>query len=114
LDPPKFPRPEDSRLDCSRLACELDIEPAKFRTPFREALRASLQQTSVCSQRIPESVAQEGMVATRSTAPPQTECSLQGFIKTHEVEGFWGLWNTMYNGPKQFPEVFSQRSKFSL
>jgi len=41
---PKFPRPEDSRLDCSRLIQELDIQRKHFETPFRVALRASLLQ----------------------------------------------------------------------
>merc|ERR1712187_853908 len=39
---PKFPRPEDTRLDRSRLVRELDIDPAEFETPFRDALRASM------------------------------------------------------------------------
>jgi dTDP-4-dehydrorhamnose reductase len=46
LEPPKFPGPADSRLDCSRLIEELGIEDrlALFRTPFREALGASLRE----------------------------------------------------------------------
>jgi dTDP-4-dehydrorhamnose reductase len=39
---PKFPRPEDTQLDCSRLTEEVDIDPACFRTPFQDALRTSL------------------------------------------------------------------------
>jgi len=41
---PKFPRPEDSRLDCSRLIEGLDITRGHFKTPFRDALHASFLQ----------------------------------------------------------------------
>lgn len=41
MDQPKFPRPEDSRLDCSRLVEELGIDPEQYRTPFSTALRHS-------------------------------------------------------------------------
>jgi hypothetical protein len=37
--PLKFPGPPDSRLDCTRLAEDLNIDPAHYRTSFREALR---------------------------------------------------------------------------
>jgi len=38
---PAVPRPQDSRLDCSRLEALLG-DPARFRTPFAEAMRAAL------------------------------------------------------------------------
>jgi dTDP-4-dehydrorhamnose reductase len=41
--PPRYPCPEDNRLDCSRLTQELDIDPLQFRTPIREALLESFQ-----------------------------------------------------------------------
>jgi dTDP-4-dehydrorhamnose reductase len=47
LVPPPFQRPEDSRLDCSRLVQELDIDPEAFRTPFRDALRTIFQQYAI-------------------------------------------------------------------
>jgi dTDP-4-dehydrorhamnose reductase len=40
---PKFPRPEDNQLDCSRLIQDLSIDPEDFRTSFKVALQASLQ-----------------------------------------------------------------------
>lgn len=44
MDPPKFPVPPDSRLDCSRLENELDIgDGATYRTPFREAIEHSFK-----------------------------------------------------------------------
>lgn len=42
LDAPKFPRPEDSRLECSRLEQDLGIgDGSAYRTSFHQALRHS-------------------------------------------------------------------------
>jgi S-adenosylmethionine synthetase len=42
---PKIPVPMDTNLDSSRLIRELDIDPALFRTPMREALQASFDES---------------------------------------------------------------------
>jgi len=80
LAPPKFPRPEDSRLDCSRLALELDIDPAQFRTPFREGLMASLPEDAVAN-----------------LAPLHAK---KKRIKTDEACRS-PMWTTMYKHPQQ-------------
>jgi len=35
---PRFPVPPDARLDCSRFEQETGIDPAEYRTPFKEAV----------------------------------------------------------------------------
>lgn len=42
LEAPRFPRPEDSRLECSRIQEELGIgDGSEYRTSFKDALRTS-------------------------------------------------------------------------
>lgn len=50
LEKPKRPCPMDNYLDSSRLADALGIDPAKFRTPFRDALRPCLEEHTVVRQ----------------------------------------------------------------
>jgi len=75
LASPRFPRPEDSRLDCSRLALELNIEPSEFQTPFREALMASMKEAPTCAQRNP----QEGVAPSMKDSPACAQHAPQGF-----------------------------------
>jgi dTDP-4-dehydrorhamnose reductase len=46
LTRPKFPGPRDSRLDCSRLIEELNIDPANYRTLFKDALQSVFKSFS--------------------------------------------------------------------
>jgi len=112
LSPPRFPRPEDSCLDCSRLALELNIEPAEFRTPFLEALMASLQQTPACQRRKAQSIA-----SNLSTWPPQSDDSLhlQSVVKrrcigTDERGGIQPMWTTLYQLSPIEPSVVSSNA----
>jgi dTDP-4-dehydrorhamnose reductase len=41
---PKFPVPMDTRMDCSRLINDLNIDPRDFRTPMHEALQVCFRK----------------------------------------------------------------------
>jgi len=87
---PKFPRPEDSCLDCSKLIETLDIDPTLFRTPIRYALRQSFHR-----------YAQE---ASRSTTLNQTPGKLQNACKLP-------VWSTVYKESKlTLPESLQDRT----
>jgi dTDP-4-dehydrorhamnose reductase len=67
---PKFPRPHDSRLDCTRLTQELQIDPAHFRTSFQEALRTVFARGRVDAQ-LSTSASSKPPVAS-TIEPPKT------------------------------------------
>jgi dTDP-4-dehydrorhamnose reductase len=79
---PPAPRPEDSRLDCSRLEAMLAVDKQRFRTPFREALGACLEEAK-----------KQGIVLYEAAAVTLTPClereiSVQELARNLEQLGF--------------------------
>lgn len=92
--PPKFPVPQDTRLDCSRLIQVLDIDPADFRTPFREALRTSFLQYSIVASGTakayvgqPTEIDADRIITKKSkTAQVVADCTMQAHLRSNSKD----------------------------
>lgn len=93
--PPKFPLPQDTRLDCSKLIQVLGIDPAEFRTPIRTALLASFNEYAIGTGGYLPAASQEAPTA-KSTHSSGTQDDAAGAPATKIVR---------LNPPSEWPTV---------
>jgi S-adenosylmethionine synthetase len=92
-DPPAYPTPKDSKLDCCRLINALGIDPADFRTPIREALgdcfakerqagmvKAIAESASATTSSNPAAAAALAAAAAAAAATAQPSASRNAFV----------------------------------